>query len=189
MPEVQLQRVTASGQANLDFITGFSSSYDTYILRFQNLRRDNTMPGGWPGQEGVFIATSGTSYDTGNYYTTSAIALVNQGLAPTPGPNPVTPQGIYQIPSAATGLIPSVDCLNPSDMGLCGDMMIFNDGTNKITYNSDVWRPDQLGDILKSLYSGYYSGSTARITAMRLSLVPSGALFISGTVDLIGISH
>lgn len=188
MPEVQLQRVVASAQANLDFTTGFSSSYDTYILRFQNLRRDNTQPGGYPGQEGIFIATSGTSYDTGSHYTTSAIALVNDSITGG-GTNPKPPQGILQIVAQPTGLIPSVDTLNPSNMGLCGDMMLFNDGTNRITYKSSVWRPDPAGNILKSDYAGYYDGSTNRITAMRLSLVPSGALFISGTVDLIGISH
>lgn len=191
MPDVHLQRVTASGQTHLDFTVGFSSNYDAYKLRFHNLRRDSWAtpgsPPNYPGQEGIFIDT-GSGFDASDKYTTSAIALVNASANGGTGPNPNAPQGIYQIMGAGTGLIPAVDTHNDSTKGLCGEMEILNDGVSPITYQARTWRPDPAGNILKSDYSGYYDG-TGRITALRLAFVPAGAQFISGMVDLIGISH
>lgn len=102
--------VPASGLATLDFTKNFSSNYDRYVLLFNNLRRNNTMPGGFPGQEGVFASTDGgANFDTGAHYSCTADALVNASASGGAGPNPAAPQGITQLINAATGMVGSVD--------------------------------------------------------------------------------
>lgn len=67
-------------------------------------------------------------------------------------------------------------------------MTIITDG-NANSYYAEMGRLDQAGNILKSNYFGYYTGSNARINALRIAFVPSGALFIGGSVDLYGVIH
>lgn len=181
-----LGRITVpeAGLEVLDFTNGFTAEFTRYVLKINNLRRNDTMPGGFPGQETIFVATAGDEFDTGGNYSSSATALVNASLAPGGGPNPATPQGIYQFHSAPNGLCMSVDCLNPEHKGLCGEVVITSDG-NATTYRSDMYRFDQQGNILISKYAGSYDGSTLPITALRIALDPPGAKFLAGgSVDL-----
>lgn len=191
MAEVWLQRYTANGSSYYFNLTAFNpTTYDEYIVRFNNLIRNNLTRqdgSGFPGQECFFIATNGGGLDGNNaHYLSGAYWCGYQ--PPTMQPLQMLNQGLFVN-----------DLLGDPQAGICGDLRIYSPGlvgttAIKTTWRSDVMRFDSSGSLPHiSTYAGNYSGNPGgKITEMQIlcdSDQNANRPFMSGYVDLIGITH
>lgn len=192
MAEVWLQRYIANGSSYYFNLTAFNTAlYDEYIIRFNNLIRNNTLRAdGFPGQECFIVATNGGALDGSASYQSGAL------WAGWPPPTVSALQTISQ------GLFVN-DVLGHPQAGICGDLHIYSPGatpgpgtgtTNMFTtWRSDMRRWDNSANLHISQYGGIYWGNPGgKITELQCLCDSDQNVnrpFMSGYVDLIGITH
>lgn len=165
---VLLEQYTASSSASLNFTTGITSTYDRYLLTFQNLI---------PASNGSLVLRTsingGSTYDAGSNYYGALYTLDNTGAVGTSVYNPGTGYRLFLTASSTLE-------------GVSGDCSLFNPmsglGRKAIRYHTEGSNPSV---VIGSWGAGVWLNSGA-INAVQL-LFDSGNI-ASGIARLYGFA-
>lgn len=173
---VLVEQHTASSSAELDFTTGITSTYDTYVLVLVNIR---------PATNGANLilevsTNGGSTYDSGANYA-SSLFVYRAGGTGFGGSG----DSASNIAFSTTALTAGVN--NGASNGVCGDVLftllsgVFPQFAGKLTYEDNEGTPHYLGVNLQGAYR-----STTAVNAFRLKF-DSGNV-ASGVARLYGVA-
>ena len=172
---VLLEQHTASGSAELDFTSWYSSAYDEYIIEVLDLI---------PATNGVYCylqcsTNGGSSYDSGADYNYGRYYVTTSAGGATGNSNSQTQDGIT---------LWDTDLSNSSSGGMVCSIRFF-DPANTSVYKKFQWStygPNSGGAYYAQTFMGHFR-STSAVNAFRIIL--SSGNIASGTVRIYGLSN